>query len=223
MASLAYRYSRLPRATQRILLFISLGLGAFLLFQISQSPSSGVWDASSAADRRADSSSSSQHHSGGLGQWLKKAFGRPTKPSWLQGTDTIPPAYLSHSGGPNLSRLNRTAPRRTQRGVSRTVIPGSNPEQYHTARLPTIEEAFAKLHPLLKKIKDENTVVPREHELWSPIFPPFLTKDQQDRYQHLRAVWDEDRKEWNEVERRWMMVTVCRQVAGELLRPLRID
>lgn len=71
------------------------------------------------------------------------------------------------------------------------------------------------LHPLLKQIKEENSVVPREHELWSPIFPPFLTKDQQDRFQHLKAVWDEDKEEWVEVERRWIMVTVCRQVAGE--------
>jgi alpha-1,3-mannosyltransferase len=217
MASLSHRYSRLPRASQRILLFILLGLGSYLLFTLSRTQTSGVWDASSVVDRRADSTSATRHGSGGPFQWLKKTFFRPTKPAWLLAGNTIPPAYLSHTG-PNLARLNRAPPRRTQRGVSRIVIPGSNPEQYETGRLPTIEEAFAKLHPLLQKIKDDNEVVPREHELGSPIFPPFLTKDQQNRFQHVRALWDEEKGEWDEVERRWMMVTVCRQVAGQSLR-----
>lgn len=215
MKALTSRYSRLPRAAQRALILLLLALGPYLLFTLSRMPSSGVWDASSVADRRADSTSNQNSSGGGAFSWLKKSIFRPTKPSWLQGTDTIPPAYLSHNG-PNLARLNRVPPRRTQRGVSRTVIPGSNPEQYNTGVLPTIEEAFAKLHPLLQKIKDDNQVVPREHELGSPIFPPFLTKEQQDRFQHVRALWDENKGEWVEVERRWIMVTVCRQVAGKL-------
>jgi hypothetical protein len=98
--------------------------------------------------------------------------------------------------------------------VSRIVVPGSNPETYDTGSLPSIEEAMAHLKPKLEKIKEETPAVPREHELWSPIFPPFLTKEQQERFLHLKAERDERTGEWVEVERRWMMVTVCRQVAG---------
>lgn len=221
MASLLSRYARLPRATQRILLFLGASLTLFLLFNLHQSQSTIILDASSAADRRADSSSIRTSSGMGLGHWLKKTLFRPSKPSWLQeGGSTIPPAYLTHHG-PNLSRLNKPPPRRTHRGLSRTVIEGSNPEQYNTAPLPTIEEAFARLHPILKKIKDETPAVPREHELWSPLFPPYVTKEQQNRFQHLRAIWDEDKEEWVEVERRWMLVTVCRQVAGESFFSIR--
>lgn len=74
---------------------------------------------------------------------------------------------------------------------------------------------MAHLKPMLEKIKEDTPAVPREHELWSPIFPPFLTKEQQERFLHLKAERDERTGEWVEVERRWMMVTVCRQVAGE--------
>jgi len=66
------------------------------------------------------------------------------------------------------------------------------------------------------KIKEDTPQVPREHELWNPIFPPFVNKEQQQRFVHLKAEYDAKRGEWVEVERRWMMVTVCRQVAGEL-------
>jgi hypothetical protein len=68
---------------------------------------------------------------------------------------------------------------------------------------------------MLREAKEKIQQIPREHELWNPIFPPFLTKDQQDRFRHLKAEWDEDAEEWMEVERRWYLVTVCRQVAGD--------
>lgn len=219
MASLTNRVTRLPRATQRILAILGFILITILLVNLTRTPSSGIWDASSVHDRRVTSggahhpldSGNSISSSSPLG-FFQRLFFKPRKPKWLQNANSIPP-YLSH--GPIYSRLNRTSPRRTQRGISRVVIPGSNPEIYDTGPLPSIEEAMAHLKPRLVQIKEENPSVPREHELWSPIFPPFLTKDQQERFLHLKAEWDEGKGEWVEVERRWMMVTVCRQVAGE--------
>jgi alpha-1,3-mannosyltransferase len=201
--SLSVPRSRLPRSLNRILgIALLLALAVFTLNLSRAPPSSGVWDASSSVDR--------SDHS--LGLALFRRFWKPRKPSWLRDASKTP-NYLSH--GPNLSRLNRTAPRRTSRGVSRISVPGSNPEEFVTGSLPTIEEAFARLHPRLREIKELVPKIPREHELWSPLFPPFLTKDQTERFKHLKAEWDEDEGQWVEVERRWYLVTVCRQVAGK--------
>lgn len=213
MSPLTGRAARLPRATQRILLVLGAVVSLFVLFNLSRAQTSGVWDASSAHDRRFSSGGDlSSTSSSSVSSWFRKTFLSSRKPKWLENSERLPPPYLSH--GPMYSRLNRTAPRRTQRGVSRVVIPGSNPEAYDTGALPSIEEAMTHLKPRLEKIKEETPSVPREHELWSPIFPPFLTKEQQERFLHLKAERDERTGEWVEVERRWMMVTVCRQVAG---------
>ncbi|WWC64987.1 uncharacterized protein I303_107601 [Kwoniella dejecticola CBS 10117] len=118
---------------------------------------------------------------------------------------------------PNLARENYTIPKPTFEGKSRRVIPGSAPEKYTYGPLPTLEEAWEFLHPLLREVKNKYEVIPREHELTAPIFPPFLNEDLVQRYRHLREEWDEEKGEWKVVnDRRWFLVTVCRQVAGML-------
>jgi hypothetical protein len=88
---------------------------------------------------------------------------------------------------------------------------------YTEKPLPSLDEAFAHLYPRLNAIKDAVNNVPREHVLNAPLFPPFLTEDLQQRYAHLQQEVDEDTGEWIEGdERRYMFVTVCRQVAGML-------
>jgi hypothetical protein len=71
---------------------------------------------------------------------------------------------------------------------------------------------------MLRAVKERHQNIPREHELWQPIFPPFLTDGLQERFWHLREEWDESAKTWKHTgERRYMLVTVCKQVAGESL------
>ncbi|WWC92529.1 uncharacterized protein L201_007488 [Kwoniella dendrophila CBS 6074] len=118
---------------------------------------------------------------------------------------------------PNLSRQNSSIPKIQHPGKSRKIISGSSPEKYTTGPLPTLEEAWDFLHPLLREVKDRNQVIPREHELTAPIFPPFLTDDLINRFKHLREEYNEQTGEWElATKRRWFMVTVCRQVAGML-------
>jgi hypothetical protein len=70
---------------------------------------------------------------------------------------------------------------------------------------------------MLRAVKERHQNIPREHALWQPIFPPFLTDELQERYWHLREEWDDGAKVWKHGgERRFLLVTVCRQVAGEL-------
>jgi len=47
------------------------------------------------------------------------------------------------------------------------------------------------------------------------MFAPYVTDDHQRRYHHLRSAWDEETGEWVQAEKRYLFVTVCRQVAGE--------
>lgn len=82
-------------------------------------------------------------------------------------------------------------------------------EPYTTAPLPSLHEAFAHLEPRLTAIKNAHAQIPQEDVLTEPIFPPFLTRAQQSRYAHLQ----EDVKGGT---KRYLVVTVCRQVAGML-------
>ncbi|KAK6906432.1 hypothetical protein I204_00758 [Kwoniella mangroviensis CBS 8886] len=132
--------------------------------------------------------------------------------------EDVPKNYISSSNQqPNLNRESPSSTKVNHPGKSRRVIPGSSPEKYTTGPLPNLEEAWEFLHPLLREVKEKYQVIPREHELTAPIFPPFLTDDLVSRYRHLREEWNEDTGEWKLVnDRRWFMVTVCRQVAGML-------
>jgi len=78
-----------------------------------------------------------------------------------------------------------------------------------------LDEAFALLEPKLRDVKEIYPNIPREHELWNPIFAPYVTEDHQRRYHHLRSEWDEEKGEWVPADKRYYFVTVCRQVAGE--------
>lgn len=223
---------------------VALVLGSVLLYNLSTSSAApGSWDASSWADRRQSGSQLSFSEvrrkmgqwsgarPGPAGQARRPVSGGGANPEDLNGSgekqwwevdvDLSPEAAATrwrNTPRPPTSphRTNATAPR-THRGKSRVVVPKSNPEKYMEAPLPTLDQAFAHLKPRLVDIKEREQSIPREHELWQPIFPPFLTPDLQERFWHLRAEWDEEAQEWVESgERRWLLVTVCRQVAGML-------
>ncbi|WWC72778.1 uncharacterized protein I206_106742 [Kwoniella pini CBS 10737] len=120
---------------------------------------------------------------------------------------------------PNLLRENNnnTITKPLFKGKSRKIIKGSSPEKYLIGPLPNLEESWEFLYPLLKEVKNKYEFIPREHELTEPIFPPFLNQDLIKRYRHLREEWNEENQEWSVVnDRRWFLVTVCRQVAGML-------
>lgn len=88
---------------------------------------------------------------------------------------------------------------------------------YNESALPSLEQAFAHLSPLLNNVKERVPAVPREHILDAPLFPPFLTKDLVDRYAHLQQEYDEEKREFVPgTEQRILLVSVCRQVAGML-------
>lgn len=89
------------------------------------------------------------------------------------------------------------------------------PDKYLLGALPTLEEAFARLEPRLREVKEAVPSIPREHQLWNPIFAPYVTDDHQKRYHHLRSEWDEGTESWVTADKRYYFVTVCRQVAGE--------
>ncbi|WWD20893.1 hypothetical protein CI109_105371 [Kwoniella shandongensis] len=226
-ASSRYSRVRIPRSVpSRILLAIIGIIGLFYLSRWTAGGGGveeGVWDASSWSDRRGSGQGV------GMGA-MKKKFG-------FGGWTSTPGVRRPSLGGevpnqkdagiplpkPNLSRQNISSPggtgtERVQHpGKSRRVIVGSDPEKYTYGPLPNLDEAWAFLHPLLKKVKEETPAVPREHELTAPIFPPFLTEELKERFRHLRDDWDESKGEWvRGKERRWFLVTICRQVAGML-------
>lgn len=216
----------LPRAVIRVLGFLGALLGVALLYQLAFTPTAeGVWDASSWADRRSAESGSifGEDNPNGVvldhpspnqvanrnpasgSRW--NIFGPLKKP-------VNPPAYRDSTPRP-LPRVNTTQIRNNI-GKSRVVVPNSSPETYEEGPLPSLDEAFRHLEPRLRAVKERHQNIPREHELWEPIFPPFLTDDLQERYWHLREEWDEKTKTWKHTgERRFMLVTICRQVAGE--------
>ncbi|WVQ86291.1 hypothetical protein IAT38_008459 [Cryptococcus sp. DSM 104549] len=193
---------QLPKAVLRALLVAAALLGLVVLSKVGKAgPDDGVWDASSYAERRRDGEADDSGRRG----WRIWGSGAEE-----QGGNTPRPIR---------SRVNATIPRPTHPGKSRRLRPDSDPEnpEYSIGPLPTLEEAWAYLHPMLEDIKARTPQVPREHQLAYPIFPPFLTDDLQARYRHLRDVWDERKGAWvRGPERRWFMVTVCRQVAGML-------
>jgi alpha-1,3-mannosyltransferase len=214
----------LPRALIRVLAFAAVTLGVVLLYNLAFTPSpEGVWDASSWADRRSknspfttednpngvvydipvhDTAGSKWNIFGGSGSGSVKKEKAP-KPN----TSTPRP----------LPRVNTTRARENF-GTSRIVIPNTSPEEYKTAPLPSLDQAFAHLEPMLRAVKEKHQHIPREHDLWQPIFPPFLTDELQERFWHLREDWDEATQTWKHTgDKRFMLVTVCKQVAGEFL------
>jgi hypothetical protein len=223
----------LPRAVIRVLAFIAALGGVALLYQLAFTPTAeGVWDASSWADRRAskslydfgkednpngvvwDANNPAPHQvadrTSGTGWSLfgggSKAGSKPPGPGQREPNTPRP-----------LPRVNTTRPR-TNFGTSRVVIPNTNPEEYEEASLPDLDQAFKHLEPMLRAVKERHMSIPREHELWEPLFPPFLTDDLQERFWHLREEWDEETQTWKHTgERRYMLVTICRQVAGEFI------
>jgi alpha-1,3-mannosyltransferase len=221
----------LPRAVLRGLLFVLALAGSYILFNVSRSTSAseGVWDASSWADRRTHTfgmgmeenpnlnpqfNSNSNSNSGS--RW--SIFGGnsgPQKPERPY-RDTDFPSAPRPLSRPSLSSHSNTTYPRIAPGKSRIVIPGSIPEEYEEGPIPTLTEALAHLKPRLIDVKEKYGQIPREHMLWEPIFVPAVNEELQERYWHLRENWDADKKEWvMKSDRRWMLVTVCRQVAGE--------
>lgn len=204
----AIRTPGIPRAVTRLLLVVGLLGSVLFLFQISKGGvEEGVWDASSYSDRRG----SSPHSQGGLGA-VKKRIDAIRNPAYT--APAVPPVVSGKVPRPNLARQNYTLPRPTHSGVSRKAVMGA-PDKYTTAPLPTIDEAWQWLHPRLRETKMQVPSIPREHQLWSPVFSPALTEEMKLRYTHLRMDWDEERNEWVPANKRYYFTTVCRQVAGE--------
>ena len=189
--------SRLPRPVLRGLILLAFTSAAmiFLNFLGRYGINEGVWDASSYSDRRGGSS--------GVGAFRKMS-------NW---------AIPNHPSGiprPNKARQNGTLAQPAHQGFSRTPIIGR--DEYNLGALPSLEEAFARLEPKLREVKDAVLKIPREHALWSPILAPYITEDNQRRYHHLRSDWDEQTQDWVPSTKRYLFVTVCRQVAGQWIR-----
>jgi len=220
----------LPRALIRVLAFVAALLGAALLYNLAYTSSpDGVWDASSWADRRSKNSPYvTEDNPNGVVYDMPNTPIHDTGSKWnIFGGSGSGSGRIKKEKAPKpntstprpLPRVNTTRARENF-GTSRIVIPNSSPEEYTTAALPTLEEAFAHLEPVLRAVKEKHQNIPREHELWAPIFPPFLTDDMQERFWHLREEWDEGTKTWKHTgEKRFLLVTVCKQVAGEFLFP----
>ena len=207
-ASLSAPRAGLPRAMTRLLVVLALlGLGVFFVRSSRGGPEEGVWDASSYSDRRG----SSPHSKGGLGV-VKKRIERLRNPVYAE--PAIPPPEDGRYSRPNLARQNYTLPKPTHPGLSRKAVIGA-PDKYTTAPLPTIDEAWEWLHPRLREIKQKVPSIPREHQLWNPLFSSSLTEEMKLRFNHLRMDWDEEKGEWVPAEKRYLFVTICRQVAGE--------
>jgi alpha-1,3-mannosyltransferase len=218
----------IPRAFQRVLGFaVVLSVIAGLYYLAFTPVSEGTWDASSWADRRSknspyqtednpngvvyDSPDSPDANAGS--QW--SLFGGLRSGSGVKKENAPKPPRPSSLASRPLARVNTTRPRENY-GTSRIVIPNTSPEEYTTAPLPTLEEAFAHLEPKLRAVKEKHQSIPREHDLWSPVFPPFLTDELQERFWHLREEWDEGSKTWKHTgEKRFLLVSICKNVAGE--------
>lgn len=218
----------LPRAVTRGLLFLSFIAACFILFNLSRNPSSNqVWDASSWADRRSHTFGLGMEEnpnlfpgldrgsSSGWGLFGGRKSGTPPRPErpYRDSDFAQAPRPLSR---PSLNPASNSSYPRVAPGKSRIVIAGSDPEQFEEGPLPNLAQAFEHLKPMLMAVKERHPQIPREHMLWEPIFSPAVGEELQERYWHLRENWDEDKKEWvMKGDRRWMLVTVCRQVAGE--------
>lgn len=234
----------LSRPVLRLLYLIAAIACATLLYNLAIAPvGEGVLDASSWADRRTAGSSSifgeanpngvvwdtpsSHDAAGGVDSdsdrsgsfWQNPFRSTPRRPA-------KPPSYRDSTPRP-LPRVNTTLATRNNIGVSRVAKPNTNPEEYDEGPLPNLDEAFRHLEPVLRAVKERHQNIPREHQLWEPIFPPFLTDDLQERFWHLREEWDPSTKTWKHSgDRRFLLVTICRQVAGESshsLQPLFVQ
>lgn len=201
----------LPRGLTRLLLIV-VAVGSIVgLVHLSRGGvEEGLWDASSYSDRRG----SSPHTRGGIGA-VKKRIERLRLTNPEPEEPVVPPIESGRLERPNRARQNFTLPRPTHTGMSRKAVIGS-PDKYTTAPLPTIDEAWAWLHPRLREVKRKVPSVPREHQLWNPLFNPALTEEMKLRYTHLRMDWDEETQDWVPGTKRYYFVTVCRQVAGWL-------
>nr|ODN74933.1 hypothetical protein L203_06616 [Cryptococcus depauperatus CBS 7841] len=187
----------------RILLLACFVLGPAALFNFGKDED-GIWDASCWSERRGSFHKTGKTSNGEWKLW-KSSKSAITEDHHI-------PRLITTQQNVTTTQLNHP-------GKSRRIKPGSDPQnpQYIFGPLPTLDEAWEFLHPLLNEVKQNTPSVPREHELSHSIFPPFLTQDLKDRYQHLRDVWDKDIGDWvRGPERRWYLVTVCRQVAGML-------
>jgi alpha-1,3-mannosyltransferase len=205
------RAAGLPRGLTRLLIAVSLAGALIFLIHLSRGEvEEGIWDASSYSDRRGNT----PHNIGGIGA-VKKRISAITNPE--PDHPPVPPVFTGQAPHPNPARKNYTLPRPTHKGFSRKAVLGA-PDKYTTAPLPTIEEAWEWLHPRLREIKRKVPSIPREHALWNPLFNPSLTEEMKLRYTHLRMDWDEEKEEWVPADRRYLLVTICRQVAGESRR-----
>ncbi|KAK4689662.1 alpha-1,3-mannosyltransferase, partial [Tremellales sp. Uapishka_1] len=213
--------NRLPRAVVRSILVIVLLLVGFFVVSHSRG-GDGAWDASSYSDRVKSRGAVDRGDMRNLDTW-KGIFGGGLKaagsriPSYRSSkVPKVKPERKARNAAVISPNATEYIPR-IHRGSSRIAIPNTNPQQYELSPLPTLEEAFNHLHPMLREVKYRTPSIPREHELTEPIFQPFLTEELKNRYAHLIEEFDEDAGEWLEGgERRWYMVTVCRQVAGML-------
>jgi len=215
--------SRRPRGLARLTaLVVLMFVGATVWFGGMSSVENGRWDTSTAAERARAGGSGS-----GAGRPFWESFTAWLSPRyrlhWSDNARDASPVIVEGPSNrisgvaprPNLSRLGKVANRTYDHpGVSRVLLRGG---EYATSRLPSLDEAFAHLYPRLNEVKDNVPAVPREHILNAPLFPPFLTDDLRKRYAHLQQEVDEVTGEWLEgTEKRYLFVTVCRQVAGML-------
>ena len=199
--------SRLPRPVLRGLVLLTIITALiFLTSSVRHSLDEGVWDASSYSDRRGV-------EGGGLGGFRRK-LSYWAIPSHSSDIPLVPASVPRPKGArPYRAQPNATLVRQAHQGFSRTPIIGQS--EYNLGPLPSLEQAFARLEPKLREIKDGVPSIPREHALWSPILAPHITEHHQERYHHLRSDWDEQIQDWVPSTKRYLFVTVCRDVAGE--------
>ncbi|EIW69318.1 hypothetical protein TREMEDRAFT_62182 [Tremella mesenterica DSM 1558] len=224
----------MPRSVVRTFLIASLLLGLVLLLNITKtSIDDGTWDASSYGDRRLPLPMSFGEVRRRVGSWtnlgpneqrpISGGGKSPVHKEEEEQVDTWSNPIVDSTRWRNTPRppsapwnTNLTS-RIPHQGHSRVIRLDTDPEEYDLGDLPTLEEAFANLSPKMIEVKEKIPAIPREHELTQPIFPPFLTTEQEDRFWHLREEWDEEKNQWvKSGKRRYLMVTICRQVAGML-------
>jgi alpha-1,3-mannosyltransferase len=208
--------SRLPRAVIRAVLLLTISIAVVYFVARSMFVSPSEWDRVDLplSDRRPPS--------GGGALGLLDRVMPKMKPVPKKKKKAKPVAVSGRR--PDNEKVNYTLisydyDRPVHRGRSRIPLLGLLPSSSETAsfeyaELPTLDEAFAHLHPMLRDVKERNQQIPREHELTSPIFPPFLTDNLKNRYAHLLEEWTPEGGYTEGGEKRWLLVTVCRQVAG---------
>ncbi|KAL7420912.1 hypothetical protein Q5752_004866 [Cryptotrichosporon argae] len=197
----------LPRAVVRALLLVLALAGSYLVFTRADG-ASGAWDTSTSVER-----ARTGRFGGGLSR-IRSSF------AWsdlAQHADVAPPvARKGAAPRPVLSRLgHENATARGHAGFSRTLV-DKQKNEYTLAPLPNLDDALAHLQRRMRDVKKQVPAVPDEHDLANPLFPPFLTPEFEQRYAHLRPERDADGNLVQGGERRYLMVTICRNVAGML-------